>query len=145
MCQIASWKFLFNLSNDCVMYIHIFYCAITKCGELWFRFKLVHDSTSREINDGNVYFSRSTDSFFFSLVDVSSFFFFSFFFLLLFFFSFFLSNFYSSHPSFYPSLTRSRSFQEFTQTHPRCVITRIAQRKRLIFESIITPHLRNLE
>lgn len=47
------------------MYIHIFYCAITKCGELWFRFKLVHDSTSREINDGNVYFSRSTDSFFF--------------------------------------------------------------------------------
>lgn len=72
-------------------------------------------------------------------------FFFSFFFLLSFFFSFFLSNFYSSHPSFYPSLTRSRSFQEFTQTHPRCVITRIAQRKRLIFESIITPHLRNLE
>lgn len=76
------------------MYIHIFYCAITKCGELWFRFKLVHDSTSREINDGNVYFSRSTDSFFFSLVDVSS---------------FFSSLFSSSSPSFFLS-----SFQIFT-------------------------------
>lgn len=111
VCQIASWKFLFNLSNDCVMYIHIFYCAITKCGELWFRFKLVHDSTSREINDGNVYFTllapRISFLFFFSSTFFSS----SFLSSSSSSFSFF-SNFYSIHPS-----TRSFRVEEFPRIY----------------------------
>lgn len=83
---------------------------------------------------------------FFFLVDVSS---------------FFSSLFSSSSPSFFLSSfqiftplihlptrrlpVREASKNAFTQTHPRCMITRIAQRKRLIFESIITSHLRNFE